>query len=313
MEDYQLKIKVGTLYYKHNLSKIEIGEKLRISRFKVAKLLEDALREGIVKIHIAQPENTYFDIETDLEKKFNLYRATVVEAVEDYAVLKKNCGIGAARCLRDIVYEGDNIGIAWGTTIYELINALPESIDTKDISVVQITGGLNQVETKFNAIELSSKLAKVFHARCFQLYAPAIVDCVETREMLFNDSSIKRTLDMFSQVNIAIVGIGSIRPKPSTLLYQKGFLNDGDIEKIVGSCAVGDINTCFYADNGSICKSGLDNRTIGMNLEQLKRVRYRMGIAGGKFKFNAIKAALKGKIINILVTDCNTAQKLLKQ
>ena len=311
MKDNMLKAKVSTLYYKQNQSKIQISEKLRISRFKVAKILEDAVKEGIVTIHIKEPENAYIDLENELEKKFNIFRVSIVDSSSDYNLTKKNLGRAAARCLTDIVYDGDTIGIAWGTTIYEMVNALPGKFDRKNVTVVQITGGLNQVETKYNAIELSSRLSKIFDSNCYQLYAPAILDRIETKQYLFNDSSIKRTLDMFGKVNIAIVGIGSVNPEPSTLLYQEGFLKEEEIKKALGNCAVGDINTCFYDKNGNICTPGLGDRAVGMNIEQLKRVRYALGVAGGEFKVNAIYAALKGKIINILVTDYKTAEKLI--
>jgi len=311
LEEYHLKVKISKLYYQQNLSKKKIGENLRLSRFKVAKLLEDAVKDGIVTINIKEPENTYIDLENTLEKKFKVFRVSVVDSSSDYNLMKKNIGVAAANCLIDLVYNGDTIGIAWGTTIYEMINALPERIEKKDVSVVQITGGLNQVETKYNAIELSSRLSKIFNSKCYQLYAPAIVDCIETKQLLFNDSSIKRTLDMFNKVNIAIVGIGSVSPKPSTLLYKEGFLKEEDIIKIVKNNAVGDINTSFYDFNGETCKLELENRTVGMKIEQLKRVRYVIGVAGGELKVNAIYAALRGKIINILITDYNTAIKLV--
>jgi DNA-binding transcriptional regulator LsrR (DeoR family) len=311
MVDHLLKAKVSVLYYQQNLSKKEIGENLRISRFKVAKLLEDAVKEGIVKIDIKEPENTYIDVENDLEEKYKIHRAVVVPSSNDYSLTRKDIGRAAANCLIDFIYDGDTVGIAWGTTIYEMVNALPEKIDKRNVSVVQITGGLDQVETKYNAIELSSRLANVYNSQCYHLYAPAIVDSAKTKDVLFSDSSIKRTLDLFNKVNVAVVGIGNVSPKPSTLLYKGGFLKDEDIKTILGNSAVGDINTYFYDENGKSCKLDLQDRAVGMNLEQLKRVRYVIGVAGGEFKVDAIYAALKGKIINILVTDHHTARQLL--
>lgn len=313
MENYLLKVKISKLYYQQNLSKVDISKKLRTSRFKIARLLEDAVKEGIVTINIKEPKNTYLDLENNLEEKFRIFRAYVVDSSSDYNLTKRNLGRAAANCLDNIVYDGDIIGIAWGTTIYEMINALPAKIDKKNISVVQLTGGLDQVETKYNAIELSSRLSKTFNSSCYQLYAPAIVDSIQIKKLLLSDSSIKRTLDMFSKVNIAVVGIGSVSPKPSTLLYKEGFLKEKDIKKIFLSHAAGDINTYFYDVNGNNCKSELEDRAVGMNIEQLKRVRHVIGVAGGEFKAKAILAALKGKIINILVTDYKTAKILLEK
>ncbi len=310
MEDLLLKVKVSNLYYRQNLSKIDIGEHLRLSRFKVAKLLEDAVKEGIVTIHIKEPENAHIDLENILERNYGIHRVSVIDSTDDELLLKRNLGRSAAASLMDIVYDGDIIGIAWGTTIYEMVNALPDRIERKNISVVQITGGLHQVEARYNAIELSSRLAKKFNSPCYQLFAPAVVDAVETKRFLYGDSTIKRTLDMFGKVNIAVVGIGSVLPKPSTLLYKEGFLKEDDISRIRTVKAIGDINTYFYDINGRTCRLELEDRAVGMDLEQLKKVKYVIGVAGGEPKVDAIDAALRGKIVNILITDYKTAKQL---
>ena len=118
---------------------------------------------------------------------------------------------------------------------------------------------------------------------------------------------------MFQKVNIAIVGIGSVSPKPWTLLYKEGYLREEDINKDLIDSAIGDINTYFYDTGGNECNLEFEERAVGMDIDLLKRVRYVIGVAGGEFKMNAIYAALKGKIINILVTDHNTAIGLLNK
>lgn len=313
MNNDLLKAKVSKLFYQGGLSKIEIGKKLRISRFKVAQLLEDALKDGMVKIIINEPQNTFLDLESSLEEKFKIYRAAVVETSFSYEETKKNIGRAAANCLLDMVYDGDVVGVAWGTTIYEMVNFLPLSIERNNISVVQVTGGLNQVSTDFNAIELARRVAKVFGAKSYQLYAPAVVDSIETKNVLMSESNIKKTIEMFSKINIAIVGVGSVVPEPSTMLYRDGFIRKEDFENISKCGAVGDINSYFYDKNGNRCKTELERRTIGIDLDHLRRVRYVMAVCGGKSKADAIYGALKGKIINIVVTDEETAKEILKK
>ena len=313
MNNNLLKVKVCKLYYKNGLSKIEIGKKLRISRFKVAKLLDEAVKEGVVNITINEPKDTYLDLENSLEERFKIYRAVVVGTSFNYEETRRNIGIGAANCLIGMVYDNDTVGIAWGTTIYEMVNSLPASVSRKNISVVQLTGGLNQVSADFNAIELTSKVAKIFDAKSYQLYAPAIVDSEETKKVLFSESNIKKTIEMFNTVNIAVVGIGSVIPKPSSMLYRDGFIGKNDFESILSSNAVGDINSYFYDENGERCETELERRTIGMNLDQLRRVRYTIGVAGGEFKVDAIYSALKGKIVNLIVTDNKTAEEVLEK
>ena len=56
----------------------------------------------------------------------------------------------------------------------------------------------------------------------------------------------------------------------------------------------------------------LDERVVGLTLDEIKKIRRVIGVAGGSSKHQAIRAALEGKVINVLVTDHVTAQYLLR-
>lgn len=293
------------------MSKIGIGRKLRISRFKVAQYLNEALNEGLVEIDIMDNSDFSTDLEDMIEKKFKIQQAKIVKTSASYGQTKKNIGKAAAVLLEDLVHNGDTIGVAWGTTLYEMLNSLSLNKKIRNISVVQLTGGLHQVEMDYSPVELTRRTAKIFRAKIFQLYVPAIVGSSHTMEVLLSENNIRRTIGMFSRVNIALIGIGSVVPGLSTMLYLDGFINKKDIEIIRKSKAVGDINSYFYDINGKECFIKLNKRTIGINLSQLKKIRYVMGVAGGLNKARAIYGALKGGIVNIIVTDSETAKNIL--
>jgi len=306
-----LKIKIVKLFYQNKMSKIGIGRKLRISRFKVAQYLNEALNEGLVEIDIMDNSDFSTDLEDMIEKKFKIQQAKIVKTSASYGQTKKNIGKAAAVLLEDLVHNGDTIGVAWGTTLYEMLNSLSLNKKIRNISVVQLTGGLHQVEMDYSPVELTRRTAKIFRAKIFQLYVPAIVGSPHTMEVLLSENNIRRTIGMFSRVNIALIGIGSVVPGLSTMLYLDGFINKKDIETIRKSKAVGDINSYFYDINGKECFTKLNKRTIGINLSQLKKIRYVMGVAGGLNKARAIYGALKGGIVNIIVTDSETAKNIL--
>ncbi len=312
MKNKLLKIKICKLFYQYDLSKTDIGSKLRMSRLRVSKLLKDSIREGIVKISIQDMEGTYLDLEDALEEKFRIYRAVVADTSVDYEITKKNIGKAAAGFLVDTINKGDVVGVAWGTTIFEMVSLLPKRVEMKGVTVVQITGGSNQIPREVNASELSRRIAEVFKAKCYYLHAPAILSSKEAKKVLLSEKDVKNTLENFTKVNVAIVGIGSIKPEPSTMLYRDGYISKEDFTSIFKTCAVGDINSYFYDKKGNRCETALDDRVIGIDLEQIKRIRYVIGIAGGVEKVDAIYGALKGKIINSIVTDHETAEKLLE-
>ncbi|MHB1253562.1 MAG: sugar-binding transcriptional regulator [Candidatus Humimicrobiaceae bacterium] len=308
-----LKVKIAKLFYQNDLSKMEIGEKLRISRLKVAALLEEAVKDGIVKIIINEPNESFIDLENELEKRFKINHAIVVETSIDYESTKKNIGKAAANYLSDTIYDNDVIGVAWGSTTYEAVNYLPDKINRKNITVVQITGGSNQVPININASELTRRITNIFDAKSYFLHAPVVVKSKEARDVLYEEAGIKNTLDMFNKINLAIVGIGSTYPEPSTMLYKDGFIKKEDFNNSISFDCIGDINSYFYNKEGNECHTILRDRVIAMNLEQLKKVRYVMAVAGGENKADAIIGAMRGRIINIIVTDNKTAEAILSK
>ena len=77
--------------------------------------------------------------------------------------------------------------------------------------------------------------------------------------------------------------------------------------------AVGDVCLHFFDGEGKPVETPLDERVIGMSLEQLRHAKRTVGIAGGKRKLAAIRGALRGKWINVLITDRATAEGLLME
>ena len=308
-----LKVKIAKLYYQNDLSKMEIGEKLRISRLKVAGLLEKAVEDGIVKIIINEPKESFIDLENELEKRFKINHAIVVETSIDYESTKKNIGKAAANYLSDTISDNDVIGVAWGSTTYEAVNYLPDKINRKNVTVVQITGGSSQVPININASELTRRISEKFNAKSYFLHAPIVVNSKEARDILYEESGIKNTLDMFDKINLAIVGIGVTNPEPLSILYRDGFIKKEDFNKEISFDCIGDINSYFYNRDGSESYIIFRDRVMGMNLEQLKKVRYVMAVAGGENKADAIIGAMKGRIISIIVTDNKTAEAILSK
>jgi DNA-binding transcriptional regulator LsrR (DeoR family) len=271
------------------------------------------VEQGIVQISVRDFPEAYLDLENSLEKKYGIYRAVISETGTSLEQTKKLTGRAASLQLSEMLQDGDSLGLAWGSTIYEMVEAFPRIDSRQNISIVQLTGGLHQVSRGFNPVDLTSGLSdKITGSSLYQLFAPAIVDDSRTKDILLNESTIKETLNRFGTINIAVVGIGSMSPTPSTMLYRDGFIKDAELESIKALDIAGDINSHFYDSGGNPCRTIFDERTIGIDLQQLKSIRYVMALACGSAKVKAIHAALKGRIVNIIVTDRETAEALME-
>ena len=109
---------------------------------------------------------------------------------------------------------------------------------------------------------------------------------------------------------MALVGIGSV--EPSDLLASSGnIFSPQELETLRQLGGVGDLCLRFFDADGKPVVSTLNDRVIGMELEQLRRVKRSVGIAGGRRKVAAIRGAVRGGYVNVLITDLSTAQALV--
>jgi DNA-binding transcriptional regulator LsrR (DeoR family) len=108
------------------------------------------------------------------------------------------------------------------------------------------------------------------------------------------------------------MGIGSV--EPSRLLLSSGnVFTAEELAMLQERGAVGDICLRFFDPDGNPVITPLNERVISLKLEQLRRARRSVGVAGGPRKVNAIRGAIKGGWINVLITDHLTAHRLMTQ
>jgi len=310
--DFKLMVKVASLYYKDGLTQDDISKKIKISKYQVNRILKRSVETGVVKISINDSMANITDLEEKLEKAFNLKRAIVVDnsGLSDKE-LKAKMGQAASGYLLEIIKNNDIIGVAWGTTVNEVITHLPNKINKK-VDIVQVTGGMHQLSVNLNCQDIARRLADVFGVEPHLIYAPAIVETSKLRNLLLNESSIKTTFDFFNRIDIAIVGIGAIFPKVTSSFIETGSFNEDDFEKLKLSNTVGDVSSHFFDINGKISEPDIDKRMIAISADDLFKIPDSIGTAGGEAKAESILGALRGKYINIIVTDSKAAAKVLK-
>lgn len=312
IDEMRLITRVARLYYETGLKQPEIAARLRLSQPKVSRLLKQALDEGIVRITVRVPSGTHPDLEERLQVTFGLEDAVVVDATFDEdEPIARELGMAAAFYLESTVRSGDVIGISsWSATLLAMVDALHPVTGVRDTKVVQTLGGVGDPSAEGHATHLIRRLAQLLQGEGEFLPAPGVVGSGEASRVLREDPFVHRALALFDQVSIALVGIGTVQP--SGLLARSGnIFSPEELAGVRALGAVGDISLRFIAADGSPIRTPLDERVIGIELEQLKRVPRSIGVAGGRRKVAAIRAALLGGWLNCLITDRHTAERLL--
>lgn len=301
-------LEVARMYYEGHLGQVEIAKRLGLSRPTISRLLQFAQEHGIVQIKVVDPYSSVTKLEEGLKSKYGLAEAHVVYAdSNDYKNVTQHLGAFTAQYLADTVKEGDLIGVSWGKTLYEVAKALkPQPVEK--VEVVELKGSVTYTPTPVFDEDVLMKFGSAFHTRPHEFPLPVIFETQTTHDIVMQDRYIKKLRDLGRQANIAIFTAGTIRD--DALLFQTGYFDRTDIARIQER-AVGDICSRFFDRDGHIAVPEINARTVGIDLADLKQKERSILVAGGSWKFDAIKGALAGHYANCLVTDVETAQRLL--
>lgn len=308
--DLRLLSKVGKLYYEQKLTQQEIAERLRLSRPKVSRLLQQAHDEGLVQITVLAPPSIHTELEEVLEQRMGLREAIVVDVDEGASQddIARSLGAAAAQYLLRTVADGDRIGVSWGTTLNAMVNAL-QPLAVQDCHVVQLIGGLGAPEAEVHATALCQRIARLLSARLTLIPAPGISDNLQSRQMLLSDSHVQNAFSLFPRLNVAYVGIGI--PAPNSVVMRDGtILSQHALDHLLAHHAVGNIALRYFDVCGEPVHSEIDELVVGITPEQLKAIDRVVGVAGGLPKLKAISGALLGRWINVLITDNWVARAL---
>jgi len=301
-------VEAARLYYEHNLSQQAIAQRLNISRPGVSRLLQKARDRGIVQIIIHDPAAQGTQLEARLRERFGLKRVLVVPSDPDYRIIQRHLGRAAIRLLDEIVTDDSILGVSWGTTLQEVARQI-KSRDLKNMVVVQLNGGISRAEYDTHASEIAQTIGERYHAIPYLLPLPAIVSDPDVKAAILSDKNIARTLDLARKASVALFTVGSF--SRNSVLVKADYFEPQEVQTLLDQGAVGDICSRILDREGRICSGELDSRTIGIELDELKRKPFAVAVAGGPAKVDAIRAGLKGKWFNSLITDEVTARTLL--
>jgi len=303
-------IRVARLYYEFNYKQERIAKLEGISITTVSRLLDKAHKEGLIQIKVVYPLETVYELSESIRTYFDLKKVFVAPVTINHPeAILNDLGQAVNNYLIQLIRDGDIIGVSWGTTLPYVVRHLYK-IDFNNLTVVQLNGGVtkNYLSTQSGAIV--SGFANAFNAVPYMLPTPTIVDSTQLAKDLTNDSSVKETLDLAKEARITLFGIG--RASGDSILKQAGFFNEEQYANLIKKGAVGDICSRYFSIDGSITDEELNQRTIGITLEELATKEHSIAIAHGEEKAEAIIGALRGGYINTLFTDELAAQKCIE-
>ena len=301
--DYEemLTIKIAWYYYIENMTQQQISEKFGLSRMRVIKILEKAKKEGVIQFKIRQDGEQHMQVERELAKKWGLKDAFVVPSASAPEDINENVAKAAAIYIDQRISNNCFINTGYGDTLSRMINHLA-TMNEAPISVVSLTGGVSYY--------LPNTHARTFNVKLNLIPAPLLVASKEMVSAMRSEPSVSEIFRMVRLAKMTIIGIGSIGENATIL--KNGILSKNDFLYLSMKGAVGDILSHFIDENGNPIQTEIEDRLISTSLKALRELDNVIGVAAGLSKIKAIRAALRGKYLNILITDEETAKELIK-
>lgn len=301
---------VASYYYEHELSQSEIAEKLHLSRTRISRLLKQAKENGVVEIKINYTFERNYNLESRVKDRFNLKDVYLLNnRGKGPEEVKRAVGYLASNYLKNCLSKEMTLGVSWGTTIYETVNAL--TVDKKiPIDVVQMMGATAVDNPNISANELTRKLAEAYGGRAHYLNAPLFTEDEYVMNMLINDPVNSKVLEMVRNSDVILTGIGSL-DQANTSNPWLGYMSTETFEELKRKNAVGCVGAHFYDKNGDEIECVWNKQCIGLGLKNLRKIHEVIAVASGVEKVNALLGAIKGNYLNVLISDQDTANKMM--
>ncbi|MDR1204563.1 MAG: helix-turn-helix domain-containing protein [Peptococcaceae bacterium] len=296
-------LRIAYWYYKLNMTQAEIAERLGLTRQRVNQLIGMLVDLGVVKIEISGLQDEDLELESAFERAFSLDQAFIfkVEDSENYLEL---FGEKAAQSLGGIFKKGQKIGVSWGETLAATVTRMPV-MSLGDCTVVQMVGGLNSNNKLTKSDEITRMLAEKLGCDYQLLYAPAIVESREAKEILEQDSAFAPMFEHIRNCDVALLGVGELRE--GATLYRQGYLSREALDRLVEAGCAGDLAMQPFDKDGAWKRL---NNIIGVEPEHLAKIPCVIMLACGKKKVEAVLGALRTGCVNVMMIDRAIAREI---
>jgi len=308
--DENLLVTVAKLYYVEGLSQQEIANRISVSRPTVSNMLKRCKEEGIVEIRIKETNSLLYILQQEMKAAFGLRDVVVVPSGPDESKTIEETGRAASEQLARALRDGLRIGISWGVTTYNTVTSLNVAPKYQGIEVVQLVGAFGSINPIYDSHELARKLAEKLNGSYSTIQAPGVVSSIEAKELFLKEPGIAAAIEKARSADLAILSVSPDAPEYSSLV-RAGFISPEESREISARGSVGHSCGIHFDIEGRVMSTPLNDRIVGITVDDLRRVPEVILAACGTVKAEAILGALRSGLFHVLATDESTVLKIL--
>jgi DNA-binding transcriptional regulator LsrR (DeoR family) len=301
--------RAGWLYYIAGNTQDEIAKKLKVSRATAQRLVSLCLSERLITFKLEHPIAACMELAARLTDKYALRYCEVVptDAVSPTSVT----GVAnRAAALLESVLRAEKpaiIAIGTGRTMRAAVEQVPP-MDCPNHQLVSLVGSISP-DGSASFFDTLARLADLTKARHYPVPLPVLLASDAERQQVLKIAPVQRVRALAEKADLRLVGIGQI--DQNAQMYVDGFITRDELLEMLRLGAVGEVTAWAIDAEGRVIFGGMSKRLSSVPLP-VPAKNLTVAAALGASKVLPIRAALKGRILNGLITDEATAQALLK-
>lgn len=310
-EDAHFLARVAWHYYVEGINQQAVADRLATNRLRINQALRDARKEGIVRIAIESPFLRSVELEAEMRERFELKRVRIVPSPADPQKVQATVGAALAMEISPILADSRirRFGLTWGMTIYHASRFLRPTA-RPDLEFVSLLGGIAQ-GSDVNSFDIIKAFASQYDAKRTYFTAPVYAPSKAARDAIVGTDLFDDVFERIRTTDACVIGVGDM--SRDSLLIRYAVPSDVDVGELIEAGAVGDLQGQFLNASGELIDHEINERIIGIGAADLAQIGGAILAAGGSGKVPVIRAALSTGAFEGLVTDQQTAEKVLAQ
>lgn len=301
--------RAGWLYYVAGLTQDQIAAELGVSRQRAQRLVSRAMAEGLIQVRLSHPLSACLQLEAELSRAYGLVRCRVAPGLGPGGDPARSTAAAAAELLETFLVDAAPRTIALGTG--RSLSAMAAELQTQKVErhrIVSLIGNISR-DGSATFFDVVPRVADKLHAPYYPMLVPVVSASMEERALFQTLRPVQMAYALAKAADVSFVGVGQMGPDAP--IYHDGFMTLEELEHLKSLGATGEIIGCIYDREGHYITTPTTAARGGVRIEPggLAPV---IGVAAGITKVEAIRAALKGRILNGLVTDEPTAIAILQ-
>ncbi|MEN4168264.1 sugar-binding transcriptional regulator [Serratia marcescens] len=309
-QDNELLTEIAVAYYQDEITQEEIAKKFGISRIKVGRLLKRAKEEGIVEINVRYHPVFSTRLEQQMMERFPISRALIALDHQDEEEQRRQVAALVSNYLAMSLKDDMVLAVGQGRNVAAIADHVG-SVTERNCKFICGIGGTHRPGDAINADHISRRLAKKFGGSSETLYAPAYVENRALKDAFMQNGTIKETLDRARKADVALVGIGDMNE--NSYMVKLGWFTPHEIiDASLNQGVIGDIaGYDFFNAQGQHVDTVMNDRVIGLSIDELRKIPCVIAIASENTKALAILGALRTGAIDIIATSVLNVRTIL--